>query len=437
MSAQTIELPWGKQTLSLHLPQDWTVRGILKPSTLAGVPNLDQEVKRSLGEPIGSQKLAELVKPAHKIALVMDDLSRPTPVAKLLPAVLEELKRGGVTGNQITLIPALGVHRAMQAKEIEQRAGQSGLKWENPDCDSADHLVFLGKTSRGVPVYVNKTVAAADVIVSIGCIEPHIIASFGGGFKNLFPGVAGRESIALNHSLNAHPDTFNMVGQPIDHNPMRLDLEEAGHMLGKPVFIINAVLNSQLEVVRVVCGDALAAHREGVKTSARIYGVNVGRPADLVITNSFPMETDLRQGVKALANTIRAVKPGGTMIVLVRAEEGVGVFGLANQKLPLGRSALKLFAPLILPLVPKLKIKGLGEEDRFFLYFALQAMRHCEIYMYAPTIPESVQANLPFVTFVKSPEEALQKARIRHPAKADVLVFPLGGITYPILEEKV
>jgi hypothetical protein len=79
----------------------------------------------------------------------------------------------------------------------------------------------------------------------------------------------------------------------------------------------------------------------------------------------------------------------------------------------------------------------LGEEDRFFLYFALQAMRQCEIYMYAPTIPESVQANLPFVTFVKSPEEALQKARIRHPAQADVLVFPLGGITYPILEEKV
>jgi len=35
------------------------------------------------------------------------------------------------------------------------------------------------------------------------------------------------------------------------------------------------------------------------------------------------------------------------VICLVRADEGVGVFSLANRKLPLGRSALKLLAPTI------------------------------------------------------------------------------------------
>jgi nickel-dependent lactate racemase len=412
------------------------VEGILEPAALAGVTNLDNELQRGPQAPIGCQMLNKLVNKNSRIALVMDDLSRPTPVAKLLPSVLDELKRGGVAPSQITLIPALGVHRPMDQSEISQRAGQKSLhslRWENPDCGSSEKLVFLGKTSRGVPVYVDKNVANANVIVSIGCIEPHIIASFGGGFKNLFPGVAGRETIAHNHSLNTTPDTFNMVGQPIEKNPMRLDLEESEKMLKKPVFIINAVLNSRLEVVRVVCGDAIAAHREGVKVSAQIYGVNISAPADVVITNSYPMETGLRQGVKALANTIRAVKRGGTLITLVRAEEGVGVFGLAERKLPVGRTGLKVLMPLLLAILPKIKLKGLGEEDHFFLYFALQAMRHCEMLMYAPSIPVEIQERLPFVSFVNSPGEAIQKAQLHHRQKVSVLVFPNGGITYPIL----
>ena len=436
MKNNTLNLPWGKDKISLVLPPAWQVEGTLEPAALAGVTDLDKELQRSLQAPIGCQKLSKLVNKNSHIALVMDDLSRPTPVAKLLPAVLDELKRGGVATSQITLIPALGVHRPMDQSEIAQRAGQKslhGLFWENPDCGSSEKLVFLGKTSRGVPVYINKNVADADVVVSIGCIEPHIIASFGGGYKNLFPGVAGRETIAQNHSLNATPDTFNMVGQPIEKNPMRLDLEESGQMLKKPVFIINAVLNSRLEVIRVVCGDAISAHREGAKVSAQIYGVKISAPVDIVITNSYPMETDLRQGVKALANTIRAVRRGGTLITLVRAEEGVGVFGLAERKLPVGRTGLKVLMPLLLAILPKIKLKGLGEEDRFFLYFALQAMRHYEMIMYAPSIPVEIQARLPFVSFVSSPEEAIQKAQLRHGQKASMLVFPLGGITYPIL----
>jgi hypothetical protein len=226
-----------------------------------------------------------------------------------------------------------------------------------------------------------------------------------------------------------------MVGQPIEANPMRLDLEEAGRMVESDVFIVNAVLNSRQEVVRVVAGDPIEAHREGVRVSAELYGAEVPALADVVITSSHPMDQDLRQGVKSLANTIRAVRPGGVHITLVKADEGVGVFGLADSDLPLGRRALRLLSPLLLRLVPKVKMKGLGEEDRFFLYFALQAMRHADLLLHAPTIPTEVQAKLPFVTFVDSVEGAVAAASRRFPGRAEVLLFPHGGITYPILPE--
>ncbi len=433
MVQQKISITWGKSELPLTLPAGWKVTGMMKPTSVAASRNPKGEIRISLATPIKAKRLSELAKGKKNVVVVIDDISRPTPVKLIIPAVMAELKKTRVTSAQVTVVPALGLHRSMPVKEVETRTGVKGLRVVNPECDTLEKLVQLGTTSFGTPVLVNKTVANADLVISIGCIEPHIIASFGGGYKNLFPGVAGRATIAHNHSLNCSSKTFNMVGQPIDKNPMRLDLEEAGRMVKPPVFIINAVLNSKLELVRMVCGDPIAAHREGVKVSASIYGVKIPRTTEVVITSSHPMNSDLRQGVKALANTIRAVKRGGFLITFVKAEEGVGVFGLANRKLPLSKGALQFLAPVLLKVIPKIKPKGLGEEDRFFLYFAIKAMTLCTMLMYAPTIPAEVKANLPFVTFVDTPEEAIAMAAKKYPASADVLVFPHGGSTYPIL----
>jgi nickel-dependent lactate racemase len=435
MSTRALILPWGKEDLSLTLPATWRPAKVLEPSPQTGVSDTTEEVRRSLSQPIGSQRLCDLARPGIRVAVVIDDVSRPTPVGLILPAVLEELERGGVRRADVILVAALGVHRPMQADEMERRAGPllGGLRWQNHDCNDLEQLAFLGTTQRRTPVFINRTVAQADLVVAIGCIEPHLIASFGGGFKALIPGVAGRETIAHNHALNCRPDTFNMVGQPIERNPMRLDLEEAGRLLAAPVFVVNAILDNALQVVRAVCGDPVAAHRVGARVSQAIYGVPISSPADVVIVNSHPMDQDLRQGSKALANTIRAVRPGGVQIILMRAEEGLGVMGLADRRLPFGRPALKALAPLLVQVVPRLKLSGIADDERFFLYFALQAMRHCRLLVYAPTVPADKRAGLPFAEFVDTPEQAIQKAVRSIGGPAEVLAFPHGGMTYPIL----
>lgn len=435
----TVQLPWGDEVLSFSIPTSWKIAGILEPAQVRSIPLAEIETQRALAEPVGSPGLAQLCReiPAQsQVVIIIDDGSRPTPIAKMLSPLIITLLGNGVSLDRLVVVPALGVHRAMDESEIRQRAGiQPGtIRVENPDCDDPQKLALLGTTSRGTPVLIHKTVAEAGLVIAIGCIEPHIIASFGGGLKNIVPGVAGRATIAHNHALNCSPGTFNMVGQPIDSNPMRLDLEEAAGMLKPKVFLVNAILNHRKEVIQIVAGNPVAAHRAGVAASAGIYGVNVSRPADVVITCSAPMDQDLRQGVKALANTVRAVKPGGVMITFVRAEEGVGVFGLANRKLPLGRKALKLLAPLLLKVVPKMKLKGMGEEDRFFLYFALQAMRQARLLMVAPTIPIEIHERLPFVEFVSTAEAAVAEAQKKYKNSAEVLIFPHGGITYPILD---
>lgn len=433
---QNLTLPWGKkETLNLALPDGWQPAVRLEPITLLGVPDPAAETRRGLSAPLGLPRLLQLARGKGRVALVIDDISRPTPVRQMLPVVLAELHAAGISPEQISLVPSLGMHRAMTAPEVGEHTGLlnlGGIKLITHDCDSAS-LVRLGTTQRGTPVLINWAVAEADLVISLGCIEPHLMASFSGGYKNIFPGVAGRAAIAHNQALNYSAATFSMVGQPIAANPMRLDLEEAGGMLKPPVFILNAVLNSAGAVVRVVCGHPIHAHRAGVELSAAVHGVKAA-PADVVIANAHPLDQDLRQGCTALANTVRAVRRGGMLITLVRAEAGPGVWSLFNRKPPLGRAALRLLAPLLLPLMPHLKLSGLTAEDKFFLYFGLQAMRRATLLMVAPGIPAEIQERLPFVEFVPNPAAAVARAAQQVPGPARVQFFPSGGSTYPILE---
>jgi nickel-dependent lactate racemase len=187
MEGRTLQLPWGKDAVEFSLPDEWQVAGVLQPAPLSPAADPAGEVRRSLAEPIDCARLRDLARPGMKVALVIDDGSRPTPVHLVLPAVLEELKAGGVGRGAITLVTALALHRSMPEEEIAARVGVqalAGLRWENHDCDDMEQLIFLGTTTRGTPVFFNRTVAGADLVVSIGCIEPHIIASFGGGYKN-------------------------------------------------------------------------------------------------------------------------------------------------------------------------------------------------------------------------------------------------------------
>ncbi|NIV35898.1 MAG: DUF2088 domain-containing protein, partial [Anaerolineae bacterium] len=187
----------------------------------------------------------------------------------------------GAQAQNITGLFAIGTHQVMSTEEMETRAGSSvvsRIACHSFDCHDEQAFVHLGRTRRGTRVTVNRIAAEAGLRILIGTIEPHPQAGYGGGFKNLLPGLAGAESIGHNHLLLPSPDRYNMIGtMPVD-NPMRLDLEEAGRMFEGPTFILNVVLDPQLEPVAVLAGDAVAAHRAGIEISRAIYGVGLPRP---------------------------------------------------------------------------------------------------------------------------------------------------------------
>lgn len=433
-----IRLPWGDTEIELTLPPEWRVIAEGRPKTIPACYSIDDEISRALSNPTGAPPLSQRDLRGRKVVLVVDDLTRPTPTHLFFSLLLKELESAGADRRELLIISALGVHRPMTEAEMERKVGRAGLqelRWENHNAYDRANLALLGTTRANTRVFINRNLAEADLIVAVGSIEPHLLAGFGGGLKLLVPGCAGAETIANNHLCGATGDEVAAVGADPESNPLRRDLEEAANLLGKEVFLLNTVLNAEQQIVRIFAGHPQLAHREGIRLAREIYGVSVSEQADVLITDSAPMDADLRQGAKCIGNLLGAVKEGGTILAVLRCREGPGDFKVTGRSLP---------RPLLRALVSRMNReqmlgflnrfrRDLAVEDRFLALYGLQILKRNEVMAYAPTITVAQARALPTLRLVSRPEEMIWRAARRSPRQASVAVFPRGGVTYPVL----
>ena len=435
---EPIELPWGRgETLSLRIPPSWRVIAQSNPSLPEPISDLPAAIRAGLGHPIGLPPLHELVGPKTRIALVMDDASRPTPVHRLAPTVLDYLIEAGAEPENISGLFAIGTHRVMSSEEMRTRAGSavvSRIACHSFDCHDKEAFVYLGKTRRGTPVTLSRIAVEADLRILIGTIEPHPQAGFGGGFKNLLPGLAGAESIGHNHLLMPSAKRCNMIGTLPEDNPMRLDLEEAGRMIGGPTFIVNVVLGPRLQPVAVVCGDAVAAHRAGLKIARRIYGIELPHQVDVVISSAHPLDQDLRQAGKGVLNVAGACRPGGVIVGFLRCEQGLGNVSLPGFLPALSplRTLVRVMGSRGLAFLTR-HLPGMAPEDRFLINFALQMLKDYHVLIFSPRLKRAAQGRFPPVLYDDQERLFGEVIRLLGRHAPEVAVFYQGGVSFPVL----
>ncbi len=321
------KLKYGREEIGFSLP-DRNVLGVLEPSgTLPPVADLREAVREILAVPTAGPSLARLIREAkpHRVAIIVNDMTRSTPTAEVLPPLLAELERLGVARSAVRIVVATGTHRAMTDAEIEVLVGKeiaSSCRIENHDCDAPD-LIDMGTLSTGNRLTINKTVAEADLRLAIGEVLLHYYAGFAGGRKSLFPGVAGRETIMRNHGMMTAPGVG--IGL-LSGNRLYEETDEAVSKFCPLHFVINLVSDSHKRVVRVVGGHFRDAWMEGVKTFRQMNFIPIDRPADAVIVSAggYPKDINMYQAHKAIYMASRAVRKGGAMVFLAELEEGYG-----------------------------------------------------------------------------------------------------------------
>jgi nickel-dependent lactate racemase len=306
----------------LHIPEDLPVTRVSLPSIK---PEDGEEVlvRRALAAPIGTPPLRELAAGREGALLVVDDVSRPTPIHRFAPLLLEELKAAGMAEQNIEFMVALGTHRAMTPAEMEDKLGSdivSRFAVHNHDWQDPEQLEFLGTTEQGAPVWINKRVRQAQLVIGLGAIMPIEICGFTGGGKILVPGLSGPETVDSMHWTRIDVPAEQILGRA--DNPIRASIDALARKAGLD-FITNVILTRDNRIAGAVAGDMVAAHRAGCLIAERVFGVRIPGKFDIVIVDSFPFDIEFWQANKALDTAGQVVADGGVVILVSPCREGL------------------------------------------------------------------------------------------------------------------
>ncbi|MBK8049003.1 MAG: DUF2088 domain-containing protein [Anaerolineales bacterium] len=283
--------------------------------------NVAATIDRALEHPVGTPALATLAATAKRVAIIVDDGTRKTPVNRILPPLLAALDAGGVPADAVQIVVALGTHRPLTPAELAYKIGAEVVARYpviNVSCTDADAFVQVGEDDE-IPAFVLRDVLEADLRIGVGMITPHLDAGFSGGAKIILPGVCALATVDAFHRASAFV-AGNQLGRVAA--PLRVRLEAFVARHAPLALIVNAVLTPEGALYGCVAGDPILAHRAGVELARAVYGVRLSQRYPVVVADAAPYDQDLWQSIKGAWAGDLATADGGTLILVTAAPEG-------------------------------------------------------------------------------------------------------------------
>jgi len=326
---QTFILPYGKETISCSLPDQFQADHI-EPAYISPAADPLAVVRAAIENPVDDIHLAEHLQAEGAInlsvAIAINDKTRPVPHHHLLPPLLDHLRSLGVPDSAVRLFIATGTHLPMPPEEFERVLPASIVERYtvlSHNIDDEANFTPLGVTARGSQVLVNRQFYESNLKIVTGNIEPHHFAGFSGGYKTAAIGLGGRSTINHNHAMLAEPES--RIAE-FDHNPLRQDIEEMGDQIGVQ-FALNVILNGDKKIVHAVAGSPRAVMKAGIPISQGVCQTAVsGERYDLVIASvgGAPKDINFYQSQKAITHASLFTRDGGVILLTAACPEGSG-----------------------------------------------------------------------------------------------------------------
>jgi nickel-dependent lactate racemase len=415
---------YDNQPVTFDLPGGWNLLAMSEPKDVPAAGSVERLVKEGLRKPIGMPSLSEVIAALeNKTAVIIsEDQTRPSPVSEVALPLVNELNALGISDQNIEIIIGRGTHREITQEELGAKLGGellSRVKVSVHDADDPANLVKVGTTSRGTPFWANRKVVEAGFKVGIGTINPHYFAGYGGGAKIVLPGISGRDSVRHNHVLMREPGTTQGI---TDGNPVWEDMLEAARLLGLTMKI-DCLLNSEKEIYKLYVGDVEAEQREAIRGLTDVYGAPVPRPADVTITSGYPLETDLIQSGKSILLADEITKDGGAVVLLSACPDGAGplMYETLSQR-PGSDEVVDWMAE------GKANTTGGPMASRLRRLLSTKSLVVVTDGLTKQQLADMEMAHAATV------EDALAELSEKYPT-ADVIVLPIGGSTFPFVEE--
>ncbi|MBA4189299.1 MAG: hypothetical protein C0467_14985 [Planctomycetaceae bacterium] len=435
-----ITLDYGKTGLDVTLPEDRLIGPPLTIQPAAPLEDTNAALEAALKNPIGTKPLSELARGKKTACIVICDITRPVPNKLILPALVKTLEAAGVPRAGITILIATGLHRPNEGEELVELVGEeiaSTYRCENHHGKVLEEHEYLGTTPNGVPAWIDKRYTQAELKITTGLIEPHLMAGYSGGRKLICPGIASIETVKVWHGPRflEHPlaDCGSVEGNPVHEENTRIAL-----MAGCD-FIVNVCIDGKRKVTGLWAGDMIKAWEAGVQFCRDVVKSGVPQLCDVVVTScaGYPLDTTWYQAVKGLTGALPIVKPGGTIIMAASLTEGLGspefrallddyqkngryntltVAGKAKSTEP-GRGSRSLHSDIC-------------EMDEWQLVMFQKILGHCRVKVFSQGLSDAT-LRLCNVEPAVSVESALAESLAEYGPGARVAVIPKGPYVLP------
>ncbi len=358
--------------------------------------------------------------------ILICDITRPVPNPILLRPILQTLHESGLKREDILILVATGLHRpSTDAERVEMLGPEIAAAYRVEDHHGThlDEHTFLGTTPNGVPAWIDSRYIQADLKITTGLIEPHLMAGYSGGRKLICPGIAALETVKVWHGPRflEHPkaDCGYLDGNPVHEENTRIA------RLAGCDFIVNVTMDKDRRVTSVVAGDMEAAFLEGVRFIENVVKAPVREAVDVVVTSSagYPLDTTFYQAVKGLTGCLPIVKQGGTIVLAASLSEGIG--SAEFQSLFQENPSLEVFMQRILG-------KDYFVLDQWQVEELAKVRRKARVKIVSDGLSADVLSGL-FVEPAPSVESAVADSLAEYGPSARVAVIPKGPYVLPVL----
>lgn len=412
-----VRLAFGKQGLQVDLPQGYRYR-ILEARSATPLADPEAAIEQALDAPIAAPPLRELARGKSTAAIAVCDITRPAPNRVVLPHVLRRLEEAGIRRDAVTILIATGLHRPSSDSEIREIVGDAiagAVRVENHDARRLSQHRRLGETSTGTPVYIDERFVSAELRLTLGFIEPHLMLGFSGGRKLVAPGLAAQETIKVLHSPRFMREARAVEGL-IEDNPLHRELLEIARMAGHD-FIVDVALARDRRIAGVFAGAPEQAHQRGVAFVRQVMLEELEEPVDAVITTSagYPLDLTFYQAIKGVTAAAHIVSPGGRILLMAECQEGPGAaeFRRMLKENPSSEKFLEQIA------------QAPVEVDQWQLEKLALVLRKARVLFFVPGLEVDYHASL-WGPVYQTPEEAVRALLAELPRGASVAVIPEG-----------
>jgi nickel-dependent lactate racemase len=317
-----IKVEFSGRPLSVYMPRDSSTLTMGKTEILKDPA---KKIREAIENPLGDLCWGKIIqgkgKPADQlqVAITVSDITRPVPYKGkngiLLP-LLRKLQTLGVRPKNIRLIVGTGTHRASTFREKVEMLGKeivAAYEVQDHDCEDRANLVFVGKTSGGSEVFLNKSFAKADLKIVTGLTESHFMAGASGGRKAICPGLVDLRTIQKFHSPEflESPKATNLI---LEGNPCHEEAARIARTVGVD-FSITVTLDQDLHLTGIFAGELEIILQEALRKIQAYVSIAVPEEFDIVVTHGGYVGRNHYQTAKAAVGALPAVKSKGVIII--------------------------------------------------------------------------------------------------------------------------